>query len=354
MAVLHIVDSLNAGGRERMAINITNALNDAGIETYLCISRTTGVLEKFILKERIFFMNRKCTFDIKAIYNLICFVKRNDIKVVHAHDSAYFLGLILKFTFGTKLVWHDHFGLSENLSLRPTLPIKIFSVFFDHVIVVNSLLYNWSKNVLRISAVKISLINNFAILSNDSLEVLLPGKNRFSLICVANFRPQKDHITLLKAFHILNRNDIDLYLVGTDFIDDCSRKIKDFIKLNKLTNVYILGPRTDISAILHHCQIGILSSVSEGLPVSILEYGLAGLAVICTDVGQCNKVISTGVDGVLVPSQNEVELANAISIMIDNEQLRSCYQKKYHEKIIRNFSAQSFIKQLIDIYDKLI
>ena len=52
---------------------------------------------------------------------------------------------------------------------------------------------------------------------------------------------------------------------------------------------------------LHGADCGVLSSVSEGLPVSLLEYGMAGLPVIVTDVGQCAEVVGNGRFGRVVP-----------------------------------------------------
>lgn len=353
MKVLHIVDSLNVGGRERMAVNITNALNDAGVNTILCISRTSGCLSKFISNEKIIVLNRKKTFDIIAIFRLISYVKKNKIDIIHAHDASFFLGIILKAVTRVKLIWHDHFGLSEMLANRPSLILKISSKLFDHTVVVNSLLYDWSKNILKTNSKKLTLLNNFATLTNEELSKPLPGRNKISIVCVANFRPQKDHLNLLKAFHKVDRNDLDLYLIGSGENDEYYLSLKKYISDNKLENVYFLGVRTDISAILKKCQIGIISSLSEGLPVSILEYGLAGLSVICTNVGQCNKVISSRINGILVSPNNHIELANAIATLANDENLRKEYSEKFHENITQNYSSQSFVKQLMKIYNNI-
>ena len=65
----------------------------------------------------------------------------------------------------------------------------------------------------------------------------------------------------------------------------------------KISNniVKLLDQVTNISKILNKCEIGVLSSSIEGLPVSLIEYGLAELPVVCTDVGQCSKVIQNRV-----------------------------------------------------------
>jgi glycosyltransferase involved in cell wall biosynthesis len=76
--------------------------------------------------------------------------------------------------------------------------------------------------------------------------------------------------------------------------------------------VTLFGIRQDVPEILRGCDIGILSSTSEGLPVALIEYGIAGLAAVATSVGQCPEVLDGGKCGVLVPAADSRALAEAI------------------------------------------
>ncbi len=83
-----------------------------------------------------------------------------------------------------------------------------------------------------------------------------------------------------------------LHLVGKDFNDDYSLKLNNLIEsLDLKKNIFLYGSKPDISNILRQCEIGLLSSKSEGLPLALLEYGLANLPVIATKVGECESVI---------------------------------------------------------------
>ena len=87
---------------------------------------------------------------------------------------------------------------------------------------------------------------------------------------------------------------------------------KEISNLGLERNVSILGERHDVSGIPKACDIGVLSSTYEGLPMSLLEYGAAGLAAVATSVGQCVDVLDKGRAGILVPPQAVDSLSAAI------------------------------------------
>ena len=83
-------------------------------------------------------------------------------------------------------------------------------------------------------------------------------------------------------------------------------------------HVSVLGVRNDVHDILRGCDIGILSSTSEGLPVALIEYGMVGLAAVATDVGQCAEVLDGGAAGVIVPPKDAGALARAVISLLAN------------------------------------
>ena len=104
--------------------------------------------------------------------------------------------------------------------------------------------------------------------------------------------------------------------------------------------------------ILSQSTIGVLSSKSEGLPLALLEYGLAGLPVIATNVGDCNKVISNRKEGILIEPKNDKVLAEALIEYIENERMRKEVSQNLHLKVLNSFSESAISESLIDIYKK--
>ncbi|AMC10139.1 hypothetical protein Lupro_02245 [Lutibacter profundi] len=337
-----------------MAVNIANELANAGFQSYICTTRKEGNL-KLKIKEDVgyLFLKKKVVLDIKAFIKLRKFIKENQISVIHAHSSSYFIAVLIKLTFlKIRIIWHDHYGNSENLKSRKIFPIKIMSNLFNSIISVNKLLEKWAKQHLK--SKKVYVVPNFASLDiNIPKTTFLKGEEGKKIVCLANLRPQKDHINLLKAFVLVHAKSPDwtLHLVGLDLNDSYSTKIKNVITENKIMNsVFLYGSCSDISNILEQATIGVLSSKSEGLPVSLLEYGLAKLAVVVTNVGDCSKVIQNNVNGLLVEPANEITLADAILKLIGNNELRISFGTNLYKNIQHNFSKESYISKLIKIY----
>ncbi len=353
MKVLQLIDSLAAGGAERMAVNYANALSDSVDESFLCASRKEGPLKDSIQnKENYLFLNRKSTFDISAFRKLKNFILDNQIQVVHAHGTSYFLAALIKFSIPKiTIIWHLHHGNVADFSRIKLEVIKAFSKLFDAIICVNNELRVWSEK--NLSCKEVVYLPNFILAeeSSQSLGTDLPGTNGKRIIHLANWRVPKDHLTLLKALNIAKSqvSDLTLHLVGANYQDKYAQEILNFIQVHELEqDIFIHGIQNNPEEFIRSSDVGVLCSISEGLPMALLEYGKYGLAPIATDVGQCKEVISDC--GIVVPSQDSQALANGIiSYFTDSDFLEakaSCFQ----QRISKKFDQQIIIEQAVKIY----
>ncbi len=227
------------------------------------------------------------------------------------------------------------------------------SFFFSSILVVNLQLKEWSqKNML---CKKVVFIPNFALIKDKSQQTTLRGTENKRIVFLANLKDPKNHIAILKAFHDLKLKKIDwtLHLVGRDYEDDYSKALKDFIKSNSLENhIHLYGNRSDIQYILSQASIGILASTDEGFPVTLLEYGLAGLAVISTNVGYCSEIIDDEVSGLLFDPLNESEVEKKLIKIIENESFRSKVAENYGKNVRENYSQEAVLEKLVEVYRK--
>jgi len=352
--VLQLIDSLDIGGAERMSVNIANALSSSGIKSFICATRKGGKLESMLDNDiELLILDKKATLDIQAISKLVKYIKENDIDIIHAHSSSFFTAVLCKPFTKVKIVWHDHNGLRDNVSKVQNSILKIFSYFFDVSISVNKQLLKWAKDNLWISEQNIIYIPNFATLPLKNNDIELPGNRQDRIVCLANLRYQKDHLVLLEAFSKVHNKypDKHLFLVGEDKNDIYSKTIKQYIKNHKLEDkVHILGSRDDSADILYVSSIGVLSSKSEGLPVALLEYALAKLPVVCTDVGECSKVLGNGEYGKIVQARDSESFANALFELIENENIKEQFANKLHNYVKSTYSQEAVINRLIYIY----
>lgn len=353
MKVLQLIDSLQAGGAERVAVNYANALVSRIETSYLCATREEGILKESLSKEvQYLFLNKKSTLDVKAISTLSRFVKYHSITMIHAHASSFFMATIIKLLNPRiVLIWHEHYGNRSQSSAINKLILKSCSYFFSVIIAVNKLLKERSES--KLLSKHVYVLSNYPMINSNSNKTSLKGEPEKRIVCLANLRPDKDHLTLLKAFTLVIKEHADwsLHLVGQDFEDDYSKAIKQYIQHESLSElVFMYGSCPDTFHILKQATVGVLASKSEGLPLALLEYGLAELPVIATQVGDCHQVISNADEGVLVEPEHHDFLADAILLYINDLDLRRKVAKNLHLKVLKSFSEASIMDKLIEIY----
>ena len=355
MRVLQLIDSLEAGGAERIAVSYANALTDKIEFSGLIATRKEGQLLAQLDKDVVYhFLNKKKTIDFGAVFRLRKFIVKNQVAIVHAHGTSFFTAVLVKLILPKiKIIWHDHYGMRSKESRKKNQVLVFCSFFFSSILVVNLQLKEWSqKNML---CKKVVFIPNFALIKDKSQQTTLRGTENKRIVFLANLKDPKNHIAILKAFHDLKLKKIDwtLHLVGRDYEDDYSKALKDFIKSNSLENhIHLYGNRSDIQYILSQASIGILASTDEGFPVTLLEYGLAGLAVISTNVGYCSEIIDDEVSGLLFDPLNESEVEKKLIKIIENESFRSKVAENYGKNVRENYSQEAVLEKLVEVYRK--
>jgi glycosyltransferase involved in cell wall biosynthesis len=223
------------------------------------------------------------------------------------------------------------------------------------VLSVNGVLADWARRKLGIRPERVWYIPNFVTFPPTQSELpQLPGIPGKRIACVANLRPQKDHLNLLEAMEIIVRQvpSAHLLLLGAAGDPDYFQKIQDRIRTVDLdSNVTWLGIREDVPSILKSCDVGVLGSVSEGLPLALLEYGMAGLPAVATAVGQCPEVLDGGRAGILVPPSSPESLAQAVLFLLESPKKRAIFGSRLDEHVREMFDPDAITEQVCCIYE---
>lgn len=354
--VVQLIDKLLAGGMERIAVDVANYLPQERYRSYVCTTRRDGPLCADLAPHVGYIcLQRKHRFDMSALRKFISFVRDHHISIIHAHSSALFVvslaSLLPPFP---RVVWHCH-----SVHDLPALPYFFMVRRVQVVIAVNDLIRQWIRQHLMYPADRIWYVPNFSTLFERQLNqgepcVTLPGTPGRRIVCVASLYPLKDQLTLVRAMPIVLSQvpDAHLILVGADWPGSVYANAvrQETRELGLENSVTFLGVRRDIAAILAACDVGVLSSLSEGLPVAVLEYGLAQLGVVCTRVGQCAEVLDDGRAGVLVPPKDASAIASAlISLLLDSS--RQCVLgKRLQERVRSHYSLEQAITTIDSIY----
>ncbi|MBE0391125.1 glycosyltransferase [Flavobacterium sp. PL002] len=355
MRIVQIIDSLEAGGAERMAVNYANALAQEISFSGIVVTRKEGPLLNAINSNCSYlFLDKKQTIDFQAFFKLRKYIITHNVAIVHAHGTSFFIAVLLKISYPKiKVIWHEHYGARVNQTASANAVLILCSLFFNAIFVVNKQLLTWVKQ--KTFCQKAYYIPNFTAFDTQKKgTTILQGNDGQRIVCVANLKHPKNHLALLRAFKVLNEAQWTLHFIGEDYDDDYSKAIRDYIQLENLEGfVFLHGAKSDVKNILSQATIGVLASTAEGFPVSLLEYGLAGLATLSTNVGSCSEIVTDRVSGLLFDPNNEKELKNQLYKIISDKPLRDRFGLYLQESVLQQYSKKIVLKQLIATYDEI-
>ena len=172
--------------------------------------------------------------------------------------------------------------------------------------------------------------------------------------------PIKDIMTLIRAFSIVKRKEenVKLYIIGPAEEDESYyEQCLNLVKLLELENSIIFTGRVDIKDYLGILDIMILTSISEGQPLVILEGWAAKIPFISTDVGSCRDMLSgdeyEGDCGIITKLASPSDTANAIIKLIEDPQLRHEMGINGQHRVERLYNDDVLIESYRKIYESL-
>ncbi|MGO4906669.1 glycosyltransferase family 4 protein [Flavobacterium sp. W20_MBD1_R3] len=352
MRIIQIIDSLDAGGAERMAVSYANALAKKIEFSGLVVTRKEGpLLHQIDAGVSYLHLNKKGIIDLKALFKLRRYVQTHKVSIIHAHSTSFFLAFLLKLSCPrVRLIWHDHYGDSEFLAQRPTFVLRQVIPFFSGIVAVNQKLKGWAEQKLNFR--NTIYLPNFPSEENkNSVNTFLKGIPGKRILCLANLRAQKDHFLLLEVAAKLKASHPEwtFHLVGKDFDDAYSQKIKDsIIAFDLEKKVFLYGTQQDVAHILQQAAIGILTSKSEGLPVALLEYGWHKKPIVVTAVGEIPSLIAHGANGFLVAAQRADLFYESLIELINSEELQMEFGRALYQTVLDHNSETIVIAKYLN------
>ena len=168
---------------------------------------------------------------------------------------------------------------------------------------------------------------------------------------VAEFNRFKDYPTFVRAACKLSRRrkDVVFVAVGDGETLEASKKIAAGVEAIKF-----LGKRKDIIPLVATFDIGVLSTFTEGLSNSIMEYMALRKPVVATDGGGTRELVVDGETGFLVPPQNPDALAAKIAYLLDHPDIVSHMGKAGEAKLRREFSLTRMVEETVKLYELIV
>jgi len=183
---------------------------------------------------------------------------------------------------------------------------------------------------------------------------LLWAPEEFVVIQVARLDPLKDHLTAIRVMARVREacSHARLVLVG----EGAERaSIEAEVKRLALTaHVTLLGQRHDVPRLLAASDLCLLSSRSEGIPLTLIEAMAAGVPVVATNVGGVGEVINDGETGLLAPSGDDEALAAAVLRITREASLRDRLVAAAYLKANKGYSEEKMHGAYARLYEEVL
>ncbi|NJL94790.1 MAG: glycosyltransferase [Anaerolineae bacterium] len=218
--VMQMIDTLQLGGAERMAVNIANQLPPEHFASHMCITRQNGPLAGEIAPQvQQLVLDRTRRLDLDAFARLRKYIVQHRIRLIHAHGSSLFLAQMMKaLRPSLQVIWHAHYGGYASAKGRGLL-LGLALQRTDAVFVVNHPLVGWVTATYGLAPDRVRYLPNFVLRpAGVGPAPDLPGTPENRLICVANLRPLKDQLGLVQAMVnvVAEQPEVHLLLVGAE------------------------------------------------------------------------------------------------------------------------------------------
>ena len=177
-------------------------------------------------------------------------------------------------------------------------------------------------------------------------DATLPMPEEPFLLFVGELSREKGIYTLLRAYELLGSDRPPLVLIGRRTPDTPTQ-------LPKGAQMHLQWPHEHVLAAFRRCTIAVMPSICpDACPTTVLEAMASGRPVVTTSIGGMVDMIVDGVSGLLVPPDNDRELATAIGRILGDDHLRTRLCTGAQERV-RAFTASAVAEQLESIYARV-
>ncbi len=359
MRVLHIIDSLRAGGKERQLTEVLNAL--APVRDIVCELVVMSDEMHYDLPSEsnvgVHTLVRARRFDVTVFPRLERIVRSFNPYIVQSWDSMCTV-------FAAPLArWHGaRFVNGQIRDARPGLGFTDanfrraqLTLCLADVVVANS---RAGLRAYRIPSHKGIVIHNgyhrdrFVGLANpEDARAELSIDTPFVVGMVASFSRFKDYETYFSAaLKILDvRDDVTFLAVGNGSeLQKYQRRFEGHPRLR------LLGSRTDVERIVNIFDIGILlSTAGEGSPNVVAEYMMLGKPVVANLEGGTPELVIEGTTGYLVACGDEGSVVDRISRLLNDALLAHRLGESGRLRVAKEFSLERMRDAHINLYSRL-
>jgi glycosyltransferase involved in cell wall biosynthesis len=351
--VLYIYDSLRAGGKERQLVELLKGLIEYSDFIPALISLGNDKFFEQDIKRigvNVYYLERKAKWDLTIFQKMLNIIENEKPDIVQSSCwmSSFYALPICKL---------KRIPLVNN-SIRNTFRVNNIKWHIEQMLILLSPL-RLANSKAGLSSRNLSLKNKKNIVVYNGIDF-----NRFKNFSSSNYTNKSFVVGMVAEFK--DHKDYDTYLAAADKLTNAYKNIKFYAigggtnldrykkKYNYNDRIIFTGRVSNVEDYVYKFDVGVLTTYTEGMSNSIIEYMALGKPVIATDGGGTNELIQNNITGILLEPENIDMLVNEITRLMGDQDLRKLMGKNGRQRIRNKFSSERMVKAIIKLYSELL
>ncbi len=363
--ICQLLIGLGVGGAEILAARMARRLRDRFRFVFACLDEQ-GVLGAELRAEGfpVHVLGRRAGVDWRCCRRLAALMKRERVSAIHAHQyTPFFYAAASRLprrrppvAFTEHGRWFPDFPRPKRIIANRMLLGPRDRVIGVGESVRQALIHNEGISARRVEVIYNGVnLDAYSARPPDPAEItearreMGVGESDFLVIQVARLDHLKDHVTAIEAFRrvVTCCPNAKLVLVGEG---PERSKIEEAIqRLDLGSSVRMIGLRQDVPRLIRAADVFLLTSISEGIPLTLIEAMAAHVPVVSTRVGGVAEVVEEDRSGLLAPSGDAAALTGRVLQLAADPALRREFGRRGRERAEAMFSES----RMIDQYERL-
>ena len=358
--ILYVITSLGIGGAENLLLSYLKLLDRSKYNFFVCALREKpdDLVSEISNYAEVTKLGMKNKFNPRVIFQLIKLIKKTQPDIIHTHlfQARFYSTIAHQFSRRSVLITHKHNNVNPKKH-NVFILLEMLSIIFN-------------KKVIAISQSVKDSLKKFELVPDNKIFVLTNGidylkfnktaisrdfaVNRPLIIgTVCRLEWQKGLSYLLLAMKIILAKfpETRLEIVGDGSLLGELQDLSKKLSISK--SVSFFGKFTEVIPFYNRMDIFVLPSLYEGFGIVLLEAMASGVPVVATNVDGIKEVVVDGKSGILVPPKNPEAIANAVTHIIEDPQLRKDLVDEGFNRA-RLFDIQEHLLKLDNLYNNLL
>ena len=358
LSIMQLVHSLRIGGSEKVALDISSYLDRAQFDPSVCAMDLDGELAHELdsrnIRHHVFYRRG---LEPGVSVRLYRYLRQHHVDVVHTHHFAQlFYAALPARLAGARIIHTEHEFFTYKTSALGRALLRPLSLFCERVTVVGPEVADYFLNTIGIPKRRLKIVLNgvdvetFNYDRKAAREELGLRSQEIVIGTIGRLEPEKSQTTLLDVFqHVAAQHPHARLMIAGD--GQLADELKSYAgRLGVMDRTLFLGYRRDVPRLLAAMDIFVLTSIREGLPISLIEAMAARRPVVASNVGSVTDLVRDGCSGLVVTAGDTNAFIGAVESLVSSPELRQRMGNAGRETVEASYSLSAIVREYEELY----